>query len=116
MIYGFNDSKEKVEVVAEDRFAKIEDTSTFEVAAGETVYRKFPALVMQQVFNDTDLDKWSVIVNDIYISDSYHNRWQQNWNVTHWRNGQEFVIPVENTGSSTMNVKTRVVFYRVEPR
>lgn len=126
MIYGFNDSKEKVEVYAKSDFVVITLTKQ-NVAAGDVQSIKIPASGLSAMgINPNDIDKYAVISAEQRIGDGTYvfgfvdsSYFTTPTIIPHVVKhiisaGNELLFYVKNTDDATQNVTARVVLMKVE--
>lgn len=118
MIYGFNEKKEKVEVVKSDDFAFYEGTINNVAASSISTIN-----VQQSELGISDLENWMVVSTYELSTDNYSNSW-----LTYFRpdygeypkavireTEQILRITVYNSDSIKRNIPVRVLLKRVSP-
>lgn len=126
MIYGFNDSKEKVEVYAKSDFVVITVTKQ-NVEAGDVQSIKIPASGLSAMgINPNDIDKYAVVSAEQKIGDgSYYFGFVDSSYFTTptiiphvvkhiMPPNNELLFYIKNTDDTTQSVTARVVLMKVE--
>jgi hypothetical protein len=113
MIYGFNDKKEKVEVVKSDDFAFYEGTINNVAAASIS-----SITVQQSELGISDLENWMVVSTyELSSNNSWLTYFRANYGdypVTVIREAEQVLrITVYNADSSKRNIPVRVLLKRV---
>lgn len=115
MIYGFNDNKEKVEVVKSDDFAFYEGTINNVAASSISTIT-----VQQSELGISDLENWMVVSNyELSSTNSWMTYFRDNYGEypkTVIRETEQILrITVYNADSSKRNIPVRVLLKRVSP-